>query len=537
MDDSSGRSSMVSLAQVWSRRKWLAIFLFALAFGATLSLFLALPDLYKSTATVLVEQQQVPEVFIKSSVGGEQEARLHMLREKLISRAGLQALIERFDLYPDIRKQASMEAAVERMRKDILLELKEVMNPMLGKGSTVAFYLSYRGRDPDVVARVANTLASEYVEENRKMRERQAKETTALLKQQLDEVKARHEEQEKRISGFKQRHMGELPEQEQMNLSTLQRMNTELQVNSQNQMRILERRERLGKQLLEANMGGRPAATAGLPPDSLPARLEKLRTELTELRTKASSRHPDVIRLQWEISMIERQLAETASDAKLDPAQTAALLADPEDIKRALRELDAEMRAVKNEEQRLRQEIMLYQRRVERAPQHAQEFQQLDRDYKMTKDLYSNLMQRYQDALLAEAMEQGKKGEQFRILDQAIPAKAPSAPNRLRLILGGLVLSVGAAFGGVFLAEQRDKSFHDVQDLRAFTRVPVLVRIPHIATRTEQIKAWWRVTLRATASVVSLALVAGVLYYFAHGNEQLVWLLSDTKPAAATTTR
>lgn len=527
MQDHDGRTGLGLLAEIWGRRKWLGLVLFAVPFASLASMAVTMPNLYSSSATVLVEQLQVPEGFVKSSVIGEADTRLHMIREKLLNRSSLVELIARFNLYPEFRKHAHEEAVVDRMRKDITLELKELQRQVYGRDGTFGFKVSYRGRDPDTVAKVANTLASEYVEENLTMRSRQASDTTALLKKQLEEVKERHEEQERRIANFKLRHMGELPEQVEVNLSTLGRINQELGLNSEHQMRILERRERLGKQLFDLNNGG---PTIGSHPDSLPYHLEKLRTELTELRTRASNKHPDVLRLQGEIAAIEKALADTASEAKLDPAQSAALLASPDDIKQALRDLDRDLRNLKAEEQRLRQEISGYQRRVERSPQHAQEFQQLDRDYKMTRDLYFSLLQRYEDAQLAETMEQTRHGGHLRIIDPAMPANAPAAPNRLRLLLVGLVLSAGLAIGGVMLAEYRDKSFHDVDSLRAFTRVPILVRIPLIETKSERLAKVARTSLRTTASVVSLVLIIGASYYFASDNEQLVWMLSENKP-------
>jgi len=529
MHDQDSRTGLGLITEVWRRLKWLGLLLFAAPFAAMTSMTVTLPNLYSSSATVLVEQQQVPEGFVKSSVTGEADTRLHLIREKLLNRSGLMELITQFNLYPEFRKHTHEEAVVERMRKDITLELKELQRQVYGRDGTFGFKVSYRGRDPETVSKVANTLAGQYVNENLKMRTRQASETTMVLKKQLDEVKQRHDEQERRITSFKSRHMGELPEQVEVNLSTLGRLNQELGLNSEHQMRVLERRERLAKQLFELNSGG-PAAVSH--PDSLPYHLEKLRTELTELRTKASNKHPDVLRIQGEIAAIEKAIAETAQDAKLDPAQAAALLASPDDIKQALRELDRDLKNLKSEEQRLRQEVSAYQRRVERSPQHAQEFQQLERDYKMTRDLYFSLLQRYEDAQLAESLEDSRHGGQLRVIDPAMPANAPSAPNRLKLLLMGLVLSFGMAVGGVMLAEYRDKSFHDVDSLRNFTRVPILVRIPLIETKAERMKKVARMSLRTTASVASLVLIVGVFYYLASENEQLVWMLSESKPAA-----
>jgi polysaccharide chain length determinant protein (PEP-CTERM system associated) len=525
MHDQDRRSLASLLGEVWRRRKWLGIVLFTMPAAALLSLAVSLPNLYSSTATVLVEQQQIPEGFVKSSVTGEADTRLNLIREKLLNRAGLLELISRFNLYAELRKKAPEEAVVERMRKDIVLELKELQRQVYGRDGTFGFKVSYRGRDPETVANVSNTLATKYVEENLKMRTHQAGETTLLLKRQLEDIKRRHEDDERKIATFKQRHMGELPEQIEVNLSTLGRLNQELTSNSEHQMRVLERRERLGKQLIDLNSG--VPATQIYNPDSMTHHLEKLRTELTELRTRASAKHPDVIRVQGEIAAIERALEEQAKEAKLDPAQSAAVLANPEDIKRALRELDHELKALKADEQRLRTEVATIQRRVERSPQHAQEFQQLERDYKMTKDLYFSVLQRYEDAQLAETMEQAKHVGQMRIVDPAMPSRAPVAPSRLKLMLGALVLSMGLAIGGMMLAEHRDQSFHDVESLRNFTKVPILVRVPAIVTKADRLRSYRRSTMRAFASIIGLVLIVGAFSYLAWDNEQLVWMVSE----------
>ncbi len=530
MQDYENRSAVSTVMQVWGRRKWLGVVLFVAPFAGMVTLALSLPNLYRSSATVLVEHQQVPEGYVKSSVTGESDARLHLIREMILNRTHLMDLVTRFDLYRDLREHASEEAVADRMRKDISLELKELQRQVYGRDGTFGFKVSYRGRDPETVAKVANTLAGEYVEENLKMRSRQASDTTALLKKQLHEVKQRHDEQERKIVSFKQRNMGELPEQVQVNLSTLGRLNQELSLNNENQMRVLERRERLGKQLFDLNAGG-PAAVSN--PDSLPYHLEKLRTELTELRTRASSKHPDVLRIQGEIAAIEKALAATAQDAKLDPAQAAAMLMSADDIKQALRDLDRDLKNLKTDEQRLRQEVSTYQRRVERSPHHAQEFEQLERDYKMTRDLYLSLLQRFEDAQLAETMERAKGGGDMRIIDPAMPTTAPSAPNRLRVMLMGLVLAMGLAVGGMMLAEYRDKSFHDVEELRTFTKVPILVRIPLIQTKAERRKTMARWSLQATVSAISVVLVVGLFHYMASDNEQLVLMLSESKQPPA----
>src|SRR3989449_6763339 len=154
--------------------------------------------------------------------------------------------------------------------------------------------------------------------------------------------------------------------------------------------------------------------------------------------------------------------------------------------------------------QRLRRDINSYQQRIENAPQREQEFKELSRDFETTKELYSSLLKRYEDAQLAESMEQSKQGEQFRILDPAIPTKQPAAPNRFRLVLLGVLLALGGAVAAAVLAEHLDTSFHTHDDLRSFTKVPVLASIPRLvsgADAARQARQRWLATASTPAGL------------------------------------
>ena len=118
-------------------------------------------------------------------------------------------------------------------------------------------------------------------------------------------------------------------------------------------------------------------------------------------------------------------------------------------------------------------------------------------------------------------MEQRQKGEQFRILDPAVPSGLPAAPNRLRLLAMSLVLSLGLAGGALMLAEMLDTSFHSVDELREFTIVPVLVSMPRIVTDADRPAQRRRFRLAAAGAVLGLVVIAGGSYFIAHGNEQL----------------
>jgi polysaccharide chain length determinant protein (PEP-CTERM system associated) len=504
--------------KLWKRRKWVALLTFAAVSAGIISLAVSLPDLYRASATVLIERQQISEAFVRPSVTEELETRIRTIQQEVLSRTRLTAVITRFDLYRDFRKKGvPFEAIVERMRHDIQLDLQGVEQQMSGRNSTIAFAITYSGQDPQTVATVANALAALYVEENTKSREGQAVQTAEFLKAQLADVKNEMDAQARRSSEFKLQHMGELPQQVEANLASLERLNTQLRLNSEHQIRALDRRERLEKQLGD---GGPPAPVA--PPVTVPsAQLVKLKQELNDLRRQFTDEYPDVMRVRAEIAALERQLAQTS------PAPIAvAAPADP--VRRPtqdLSDLDAELRTLKDEERMLRQTIVGYEQRVENAPKRQEEFQDLSSGYEANKERYDTLLKRYEEARLTESLEHSQRVEQFRILDPALPPREPAAPGRARLLVMGFVAALGLAFGAMMIAQKLDTTFHAVDELRAFVNVPTLLSIPMIITASDARRHRRRAILTAVSAVVGLTLIVAGTHYVAEGNEQISRLL------------
>lgn len=519
LDDAEGAPRGGGLDRVWAlwnRRKWLGIIAFVLPLTAATAVIMGLPDLYQSTALVMIERQQVPEAFVRSTVTSQLEIRLHTISQEILSRSRLESLITRMGLYPELKGPGTSEQAVERMRRDIRLDLRGA-DANRG-GMTTAFALSYRGRDPQTVAVVTNTLASFYIEENLKARERQATGTAEFLKVQMDDAKRRLDEQEGRMGELQRRYLGELPQQLQGNLATLDSLNAQLRINNDNQIRMAERRDQIAGQLAQAKLN-----SGGPEPDEV--RLARLQQELITLRMKYTDRWPDIIRIKDEIERLKKEMAEPKP--KIDPKAVAGP-PTPEvaRLQDTLRTIETELRLTKQEEQRLRQGIVAYQGRLDNAPKREQEYLDATRDYQNTRELYQTLSRKYSDAQLAESMEQRQKGEQFRILDSALPSSTPAAPRRSRLLVASLALSFVLGAGSMVLMELLDTSFHSSRDLRAYTTVPVLVNIPRIVTEADARRSRWRFRLAAVGVLLAIVVVGGSSYMLAHGNEQLAQLLS-----------
>ena len=324
--------------------------------------------------------------------------------------------------------------------------------------------------------------------------------------------------------------MGELPQQMPANLATLEGLHVQLRLNSDNQLRASERRETLKAQLAEAAstpqlFGAQPGSEPGTQPlyETRAQRLGRLKLDLTTALANYTEAHPTVMRLRREIQALER-----APDEPAAKDAGSALPATPYTLrlKEALQSTEADIRVLKGEEQRLRTGIAAYQARVENTPRREQEFQEVSRDYDTTKQNYESLAKRHEAAQVAESMEQRQKGEQFRILDPAVPSQTPAAPNRLKLLVVSLVLSLGLAGGALMVAEALDTSFHSVNELREFSSVPVLVSISRIVTDADRRREQQRFRRAVAGAMLGLILIAGASYLIAHGNEQLVQVLT-----------
>jgi polysaccharide chain length determinant protein (PEP-CTERM system associated) len=482
-----GESGLEIVLNILRRRKWLgiAVFLAALSLAAPFSAFL--PDIYRGTATVMVESQGDSGLARTST---PLETRLVTIQQEILSRSRLSNLITTLNLYPQWRGQMPQDAIIERLRRDIHMDFAGT-DMTHGYVTTTSVKLTYIGLDPRSAAAVPNVLATQYVQENNRLRERQAGQMAQFLKGQLDAAAQQLQVQEQKLNAFKSVHAGELPDQVSINMMTVQQLSSQLSINAENQSKVRERLDRAG--------GGAPASADPL---------TLARNHLHELEAKYTDRHPEVIAARSEVARLEAQPHDPPSNPPADSGTRA------------------ELAALQREEQMLRSQMAAYNQRINSAPQHEQELQKLENDYKTMKDTYDSLHNRYEEAQLADSLAVNRKGESFRVLDAAVPPTAPAAPNRSRLRLIALFFALAMGVGAMLLAEHLDTSFHTVGELRSFTTIPVLATIPYIETRANFASQALRAVMITGAVIAVCALLAFVAWHTARGNTQLVWILA-----------
>ncbi len=496
--ETSWRDQVELGRQLLWRRKWYVLIPWSVVGVISIPVVLNLPSLYQATTLIMVEPQKVPEEFVRATVTVPIQDRLKTISQQVLSRTRLERVIDEFSLFqgstvaetpqwratvkkwtghvrswigftpPDpVEGEPDKLSLVERMRNNIAITVTG--------GST--FSITYTGEDPRVVQAVTNKLASLFIDENLKVREAQAEGTAEFLESELGRVKAKLEAQESELRGFKQRYMGELPSQLDANLRTLDRLQAE-KISLEEQLRSAEERYALINQfdLFEFDT---PAGAGATRPEE--SKLLALKRRLTELRRTYKDDYPDVVSLKKEIARLEE---ETEAQGLEEPKH--AVPQEPSVRRPPLQDAAALTLTLAPLKQRLEEvgkEIRRYQERVDNTFLREQQLGIILRDYETISKTYQGLLDKRQNARIAENLERRQKGEIFRVLDPAELPERPFKPNRFRLITLGWLLGLGVGIGLAVVREQLDPSIKTERDLvEATTGIPILSVIPFVVT-------------------------------------------------------
>ncbi len=516
--------TMEEYIEILRRRIWYIIIPFILiAAGASGYAYFA-PRQYKASTLVLVSPQKIPEAFVQATVTSKVEERLQSIAQEVLSRTRLEQIIGELKLYQKEQKTLSREEIVALMQKDIKIEL-----PTRKDESKGFFTISYIGRDPNVVTTVANRLASQFIEENLKIRELQAVGTTEFLGIELSAAKAKLDELESAVTQYKRRFMGELPEQRDSNIKILEQLQNQLQGTGESLRAAQDRRLFLQKRRTDMELfmsvqaisgyekgssgyekAGRPSSgvssylqeeTASSSPAAEPApapasgkkgyyetQRETLTRYLEQLRTKYTENHPDVIRIKKMLAELETKKDEEVAE-EIKEKKEGKETKEPYDVKKdpRYRELnnqvvltDMEIGRLRDDERNINGQIGKYRARIEQTPAREQDMAALMREHQNMKETYERLLQKSQSAQQAENLERRQKGEQFRIIDPARVPEKPFSPDIPKILLIGLLAGIGGGFGLAFFREQMDRSFHDSGDVEIALGLKVLATIPRI---------------------------------------------------------
>ena len=496
--DPPGEPLSVQIQEYWGnirRRKWLVLGSIVAGVAIAATLCMVLPKSYRSNTLILIEDQKIPEDYVKGIGGASVEQRLTMIQQQVMSRTILSQILGEYDLYERQVEREGLESAIETLRKMIKVETVGTLGSS-GK-SVEAVTLSFAHEDPTTAMKVTAKLAALFIEENVKAREQLVTGVSVFLEQELFEAKKALEAQEEAISKYKTKYVGQLPEQMEANLRALDRLQTELNATDDLLHSQTDRLSTVEKSIKEyqatggtgTDSDGRKSMHTAM--DPLVVRLRELERRLTSLRAEWKETYPDIADTKQEIEDVKAQLTEKYSAQTTDKDGESSETHDPylRELLKQRNDLRTDLSAIRDRRARLAEQIRDTERRVERTPSREQELMILVRDYENRKKNYEALLDKRLNAHVAENLEKRQQGEQFRVLDPANLPQKPEKPNRIVIMMFGLIGGCGLGVGLAIGLDLLNPTFRRREEVEIMQGIQVLATIPQFFTLSPRISA------------------------------------------------
>jgi len=464
---------------ILKRRYWLVLISAITLLGVGVGLSYVIPPLYVSQTLVIIEQQKVPENYVKPVVTEDLAERLASMKEQILSRSRIQPIIERFNLAAG--KNNTMDDRVDQTRKAI--GIMPIPSSPSSHGMP-GFFITFKAQDARTAQQVCGEITSLFVSENLSAREQSAEGTTDFLKQQLADSKRSLDEQDAKLAAFEQRYMGKLPVQEGSNASTLQALTTQLDATTQSLNRLEQ-----DETFVQAMISQQTHELQGTGPTTVVSADERRKELNTLIEQKKSlealytAEYPDVVALSRRIVDLQAEIEHAPAAPAPGPEAPAVHPPDPPQLQQLKAQLRAVQQAIvvaKQDQARIQQRVRTYEARIESSPQVEAEYKQVTRDHETALDFYNTLLKKMNESSMATALEHRQQGEQFRIMDAPNLPDTPTFPNPYIFAGGGF--AAGLILGLLIAAflEYRDTSLRTERDVWAFTKLPTLAIISHV---------------------------------------------------------
>ena len=438
---------------------------------------------YTSQSLVLVEEQKVPEGYVKPVVTEDLMQRIATVQQRVLTQARLKPIIDKMNL----AKSGNIDEVVDEIRANLSVQpvmtdlnqaaAKKAKKP--GAGSEVpGFSVNYTARSPRHAQEMCNELTSLMIEENLRSREQVAQSTTEFLTRQLEEKKKDLDDQDSKLATFKRQYMGQLPGDVDNNLKLLMAMNSQLDANTQSLNRA-QQDKAYTESLLAQQLTTWKSTQSSTNPQTLEQQLTALQGQLLQLQSRYTEDHPDVIKTKSDIAEVKKRLAEVNSASAAAPAgNDKASASEPPEIRQLrlqIHQYEGIIEQTSRDQKRLQGQIGMYQSRMALSPAIEEQYKQLTRDYDTALKSYQDLLAKKGDSEMASDMERRQQGEQMRLLNQASLPESPSFPNRWLFVGGGFAAGLFIGLGIAMWFEMRDKSIRTEQDVLAALDLPALV--------------------------------------------------------------
>ena len=457
---------------------FLVIVAFLTAVGVTVAMIL--PPVYTSSASMLVEPQQIPGDLAQTTVTVDPFEQAQIIEQRLMTRANLLALAKRIGMYDAVDPPMTSNAMVGDIRQRITFIgfVPDVTRAPNTPGATI-IGVSFEAPTGEFANKGANELVNLVLEENVRLRQGRANDTLEFFQSEVDRLSGELERQSAKITKFKTENFEALPD------SLEERRNR--QILEQERLIALEREEAALKNQRATvvwvfERTGRSSTMADLSPEE--EQLEALRSELIQQRTIYASGSARIKMLESRVAALEALVEEQRAGRAVPGADgNAAEPASGLDLE--LAPIDARLQFIQEDKAAIEKTLADLTASIQATPANEQVLAALERELTNTQNQYNAAVANVGQAQVGERIEVLSKGERFSLIEQPNMPRNPSSPNRKLIAAAGMVGGIGAGFGLIVLMEMLNHSIRRPVDLTAKLGIEPFATVPYIRTPGE----------------------------------------------------
>jgi succinoglycan biosynthesis transport protein ExoP len=393
---------------IW-QRKWYVFGLFAIvAIGAVIAAY-SLPTLYRSSATLLIESQELPNNVVDAPATGQIAQRIAKIRERVLSRGDLIALVEQYDLYAAERRSKPMSEIIDKMRKATSVASLEgnVGTPTPGADNLIALKMTFDYPDPVKAQEVLQSYVTSFLRMDNDTVEDQASLTVRFLQDQAGKLQTQIQQIEGQVTALKGRNGAALAVNGGQLVDTGTYAAQIFSLENQNRQLLIESKKPAGRNQQIA------AAEAAL----------------SAAQAIYSDSHPDVIAAKERLKALRQALPDSAASNDDGSIQ--------EQI-RANNDAIAQMRAQREAALARASSAMAGQAR---APVIMEQASQLESNANALREQYKDVANNLMKAEASARMAGEQRAERLSLVEPPSLPDSPNWPNR------PLLIGAGAAAG------------------------------------------------------------------------------------------
>ena len=514
MQNALGALPLKDYFDVAKRRKWWVILVAIAVFVGASVVALRLPNIYRAETVILVDPQKVPDSYVPTTVSTTVSDRLSTIRQIALSPTRLWALIQKLKLDERPDAPPDPQRLVQNLQKSITIEVGDSGGQRLS-----SFKICAVSTNPQDSADVANKLAAMVINDNLQARKQQFTGTAEFLDTELNSTKRQLEAKEKEVQRIRSQNAMDLPESKQYHLEALNALRDQLRV-SQDRLNQLQQ----SKAYLQSTMtvtaptvdldSGNVGPGPGVSPYQ--TQIQKLETKLAELRVRYGPSHPDIRKLEGEISNMKNKAAQDTGIPDVQPEVQSMPTRKPSRnpvLEAQLSKIDDDIAAETKLQAQLEPQIAQHLSNLQRVPIFEQQLADQTRDYQALNAQYDQLLNKKLSAAMAKELDAQQQGERFVIVDYAAVPSRPYGPNRPLIILAGLLGGLLGGFALAIMVEMTDESVRSEQEASRIVGKSVLAVVPVILLPPEFRARAFRAAGMIAGTALGAALLAiGVSY-------------------------